>query len=50
MYVHKALDAVLLIWCLYIVLLSKVTPRYITLFTKGMSHLFIHSMSSWTIK
>jgi hypothetical protein len=32
-YVRKALASVLSIWCLHMILLSKVTPRYVTLFT-----------------
>jgi hypothetical protein len=36
MYVRKALDTVFSMCCLHVILLSKVTPRYATLFTKGM--------------
>jgi hypothetical protein len=35
MYVRKALAAVLSILNAHVILLSKVTPRYVTLFTKG---------------
>jgi hypothetical protein len=37
MYLCKALTTVLLIWCLHVILLSKVTLRFITLFTKELS-------------
>jgi hypothetical protein len=36
-YLRKALATVLSIWCLYVILLLKGTPRYVRLFTKGMS-------------
>jgi hypothetical protein len=37
MYMPKALATVLSTWRLHVILMSKVTPRYVTLFTKGMS-------------
>jgi hypothetical protein len=40
MYMRKALATVLFIGCLHVILLSKVTLRYVTLFTKEMSHPF----------
>jgi hypothetical protein len=49
MYMHKALATVLLVWCLHFILLLEVMPRYSALFTKGMSHQFIYSMSSGTV-
>jgi hypothetical protein len=50
MYVCKALDTVLLIGCSHVIILSKVTPRYDTLFTKGMSRPFSCSASLRTLK
>jgi hypothetical protein len=50
MYVRKAVAIVLLIWCLHVIALSKVTSRYVTIFTKGMSHPFSCSMSSGALK
>jgi hypothetical protein len=38
MYVRKALGTVLFIWCLHVIVLLEVSPRYITLFPKGMFH------------
>jgi hypothetical protein len=45
MYVHKALATVLLIFCSQ----SRVTPRYITLLTKGMPHPFSCNTLSGTL-
>jgi hypothetical protein len=47
--VRKALATLLSIWSLHVVLLSKVTPRYLTLFTKGMSRPFNCNTSSGTL-
>jgi hypothetical protein len=35
--VSQALTRVLSVWNLHVIVLSKVTPRYVTLFTKGKS-------------
>jgi hypothetical protein len=48
--VHKALTTVSSIWCPHVILLSKVTRRSITLFTKGMRRPFSCSTSSGTLK
>jgi hypothetical protein len=50
MYVREALAAVLSKWCRHAVLLSKVTPRYVTLFTKGISRPFSCNTASGTLK
>jgi hypothetical protein len=49
MHVGKALATVLSIWYLHIIFLSQVTSRYVTLFTKGMSHSFSCSTSLGTL-
>jgi hypothetical protein len=36
MYMVRALATVLSIWSLHVILLSKMTPRYFTLFTNGI--------------
>jgi hypothetical protein len=46
MYVSKASAAFLSIWFLHAIHLSKVTPRYVTLFAKGMSRPFSRSRVS----
>jgi hypothetical protein len=48
-YVRKTLATVLSKWSFHVILLSKVTPRYITLFTKGMSRPFSCNMSLGTL-
>jgi hypothetical protein len=50
MYMCEALATVLSMWSFHAILLSKVTPRYVTLFTKGMSRPFSCSTSSGTLK
>jgi hypothetical protein len=49
MYVNKSLAAVLSIGSLHAILLSKVTPSYVTLFTKGRFRPFSCSTSSGTL-
>jgi hypothetical protein len=49
MYMRKALVTVISIWCHRLILLLKVMPRYVTLFTKGMHHPFICSMTLGTV-
>jgi hypothetical protein len=48
-YVRKALATVLSVWSLTVILLSKVTPRYVILFTKGVSRPFSCNTSSGTL-
>jgi hypothetical protein len=48
--VRKALVTVLSMWCFHVVALSKVTPRQVTLFTRGISRPFSCSTSSETLK
>jgi hypothetical protein len=47
--VRKALATVLSKWCFHVIL-AKVTPRYVTVFTKGMSGLFGYGTFSGTLK
>jgi hypothetical protein len=50
MHVCIALSAVLSIWSLCVILLSMATPRYVTLFTKGISRHFSCNTSLGTLK
>jgi hypothetical protein len=47
--VRKALTTVLSMWCFHVIHLSKMTQRYVTLFTKRMSRRFSCNTSSGTI-
>jgi hypothetical protein len=50
MYMRKTLATVISIWCLHYIILSKVTPRYVVLFSRGMFRPISCSTSSGTLK